>query len=814
MTTPDRPDEERAPSVDPARASPEDVVRGDTIRVGDIQQSEGVAIGANARATAIKYVFQVFGQGPSGPAFISIGLIMLLGLTSLLLAISVSVPTPSPYLGPLALVFGTSGVGLGIVQYRLSRPPPQLERNRVPLLRRVRRWVSDQLDAAFAGVLRIELNLVACPDALVQPYEDQEPAPTTHAPLPPGISRRFDESSGSLLILGNPGSGKTTLLLELARDLIARAEQDVQMPIPVVFKLSSWDAPQWQNQSPSLFEWLVHELDNQYEVARDLARALIADDQLLPLLDGLDDVRTLERREACAQAINVFHREHHLTRLVVTCRSAEYADLVTRLRLDDAIEVQPPTEGQIDAYLDYLGAPLAGLRAAVTADAALRELVSTPLILAILAQIYRDAPATPLVAESGEGSTDTAALYRRLFSAYIDQMMNRRTSVSFDRTRTMDWLVTLARGMLQNAQQVFLIERLQPNWLETTRDRVSYVLLDRAGGGLIVALAVGLIAGISYGLSFGLGTEWRSGLFTGLANGARFGLVAGLVIALLGRTSESLGQVSTRYGSLLRRAMLGTLVFGTLGGLFALVYLQWLASLLRVSIILTVRDVLADVLFFALVGALGGALVYGPNLGPRIVRVVENRLWSWSRGLPVAVAVGIAVALVSIQVYGHSVWLVFGLVYGLSVWILLGLIAGEVESVARPNQGIRRSARSATRVGLAVGLVSGLGGIFGGLAIGEPRFGLAYGLSSAALVGLFGAIVSGLYACLSHIALRLVLWRSGTFPWDVEAFLDDAAQRILLRRAGGGYTFIHRLLLEYIAGLPRSTDTHEHGADP
>jgi len=125
-----------------------------------------------------------------------------------------------------------------------------------------------------------------------------------------------------------------------------------------------------------------------YEVPRDLARALIADDQLLPLLGGLDNVRTLERREACAQAINVFHPEHPLTRLT---------DLVTRLRLDDAIEVQPPTAGQIDAYLDYLGAPLAGLCAAATA-AALRELVSTPLILAILAQIYLDAPATPLVA--------------------------------------------------------------------------------------------------------------------------------------------------------------------------------------------------------------------------------------------------------------------------------------------------------------------------------------------------------------------------------------------------------------------------------
>lgn len=50
----------------------------------------------------------------------------------------------------------------------------------------------------------------------------------------------FDEVGGALLILGAPGTGKTTLLLELARDLLDRAEHDPTHPIPVVFPLSSW----------------------------------------------------------------------------------------------------------------------------------------------------------------------------------------------------------------------------------------------------------------------------------------------------------------------------------------------------------------------------------------------------------------------------------------------------------------------------------------------------------------------------------------------------------------------------------------------
>ena len=39
------------------------------------------------------------------------------------------------------------------------------------------------------------------------------------------------------LVMGPSGSGKTTLLLELARDLLSRAEQDLTHPIPVVFNL-------------------------------------------------------------------------------------------------------------------------------------------------------------------------------------------------------------------------------------------------------------------------------------------------------------------------------------------------------------------------------------------------------------------------------------------------------------------------------------------------------------------------------------------------------------------------------------------------
>ncbi len=44
-------------------------------------------------------------------------------------------------------------------------------------------------------------------------------------------------------------------------------------------------------------------------------------------------------------------------------------------------------------------------------------------------------------------------------------------------------------------------------------------------------------------------------------------------------------------------------------------------------------------------------------------------------------------------------------------------------------------------------------------------------------------------------------------PFRLVPFLDYAIERILLRRVGGGYMFVHRTLLEYFAGLETERGT-------
>ncbi len=49
--------------------------------------------------------------------------------------------------------------------------------------------------------------------------------------------------------------------------------------------------------------------------------------------------------------------------------------------------------------------------------------------------------------------------------------------------------------------------------------------------------------------------------------------------------------------------------------------------------------------------------------------------------------------------------------------------------------------------------------------------------------------------------LRWYLWHAGYISWNYAGFLDYAAERILLRKVGGGYMFAHRLLLDYFSSL-------------
>ncbi len=223
---------------------------------------------------------------------------------------------------------------------------PLSGQNRQRLIAKVRTfWITGFLEQSLHGAALIALGLQSQPDVLANPWRLvlQQADQSTHL-LAAGthITQVFDEELGELLILGEPGAGKTTLLLELARDLLSRAERDESLPVPLVFPLSSWAV-----KRQPLADWLVEEMNTKYQVPRQLGRSWVNTDQVLLLLDGLDEVDSTYRA-ACVDAINTYRSEHGLMPLVVCSRSADYLELKKRLLLQSAVTVQPLTEKQID----------------------------------------------------------------------------------------------------------------------------------------------------------------------------------------------------------------------------------------------------------------------------------------------------------------------------------------------------------------------------------------------------------------------------------------------------------------------------------
>ena len=253
-------------------------------------------------------------------------------------------------------------------------------RARVVLLDRMHRyWVRGVLEQSLYQEARLELGMTVTVDA-PHPWDVVAASPDGSSRVVPAgttMAEVFDELDKTMLVLGAPGSGKTTMMLELARELLQRAGTDAAHPIPVVLTLSSWAL------SPEpLGDWIVHELATRYQIPTAQARLWLHADQLIPLLDGLDEVAE-KHQQACVAAINDFRAERGATRLLACCRTTDYERLREPLRTYGTLTIQPLTREKVEDFLARAGQPVAAVRAALTADSLLWELIQSPLLLSI-----------------------------------------------------------------------------------------------------------------------------------------------------------------------------------------------------------------------------------------------------------------------------------------------------------------------------------------------------------------------------------------------------------------------------------------------
>ncbi len=590
-----------------------------------------------------------------------------------------------------------------------------IHRNRQALLNKVHRfWIEGVLERSLHGQVLLTLGLEDRPDAIAPPWQITyaSPGQSPH-PLPNGTqaSHIFNAigEGRTLLILGEPGSGKTTTLLSLARDLLERAHHP-QQRLPVIFNLSSW-------LNEPLERWLVKELNSKYQVPKAMGSRWIEEQQLVLLLDGLDEVAT-ERRAGCVTALNQFHRDYS-PEMVVCSRIGDYETLPQKLQFQAALYLRPLTDQQILTYLNRPDRGLTGLKFLLEKDAAvqdanrsLRSLARSPLILNIMVLTYEGVSPQEILPQEIAAANTPTHYQQQLFDAYIQRMLEHHPHPDYRPEQIKDWLTALGQRMVATSQTVFLIERIQPDWLDPNQRRI-YV--------------VGL---------------WCS--FFAIAT-----LIGSQVLAL---------------DRLFLAVLLGSLICSRIFGISRITpteTLRWSWRKARNNLLL--------------------GLTLGPLLG-------------WCLKVGFGLMFGSRSCLLSGScLANHSlIGLSFGATLGLTFGLIRGLSGKRIGKTSRPNAGIWQSARNSAVFALVAMVTLYIPGFF--LGNTKATFWAATGLA-------FGFSAGGGEALIKHILLRLILTLSGTTPWNYSKFLDHATASIFLQKVGGGYLFIHRLLLEHFAAL-------------
>ena len=521
------------------------------------------------------------------------------------------------------------------------------------------------------------------------------------------IQEVFERSDiqGRLLILGRPGSGKTTTLLDLAKSLLLKVE-DPEEPIPVIINLSTWASKQ-----ESILDWLAEEIKVKYGLRPDIGKKWLQEQKLLPLLDGLDEVKSTHQR-ACVEAINCWITSSDTgalsNRVVVCSRIEEYEQINLSLNLNGAIRLTELTEEQIKDYLEKLDKK--HLWSQIKQNHELNDLIRAPLFLSML--VVTD-QAYPNMFQSFQKTSNAQFI---LINLYTEEMLSRIEFYTAQKVRS--WLIWLAQNLEKDEQTEFLIEKIQPNLLQSEKSYEQYLRRVRR----IIALVYGLMSGLSGGLIIAP----VYGLMSGLLGGLIVGLTVVVIYESGARTDTDWlggGPDEIRLNEYITSAWTqtaGQVLSGITYGLFA-------------GVVLGVIGGAVGGICGLIVGLIYGLVGWGSS------DFVDSLIGVLRLGLMVGTVSGLMV----------------GLIGGLSENLSDKLIGSEIEQRTFVNQGIWKSLESSLALALSGGLI---GGLLGGLTcelIGGLNSGLIGGAVAGLTVGLSCGLLGGLGDCFETPRLTL-----------------------------------------------------------
>jgi hypothetical protein len=543
-----------------------------------------------------------------------------------------------------------------------------------------------------------------------------------------------DSVERRLVLLGRPGAGKTTQLLHLAEAMLDRIHADSTAPTPIYLPLSigEWEDIVLESLKaasrslPRAVKWFAEQIASNYQVPKRKVLDWLSANPcpIVLLLDGLDEIASIEERKRCVRALSQARRLTHAG-MVVACRTDDYTAIGEILNFGSAIDIMPINGTDIDEYLGAAGADLESLRYATASDDVLKKLLDTPLMLNVAAMAYKD--------REVESDLLIGSLARRrdqLWQTYVTEMLKRRRNPqqestgnpTFTAERTEHYLKFLAETMARNSYQEFNPRYLNWRWLPDS---------------------------------------WRMTILS---------LTAMRALLVCGLLDLAIWSFCTSAGGSILSGVVG-IVFGTVS---------------------------------AIVGA---ALLIG-NASESAV----SWKWSWPYALKIVVSsffcgVGVAICLM----LGGPPIVVFGCLWGLYAGLILASVAGWRPIVERTKVRIELSpwllclARVTT---LSLCLLSAIWML---PLAREHHIGFRSTPVAVAGMSCVGFAVAAAFFSveiwLDHCLSRLVVAYLKLLPIRIKGFLAHADERILLRRVGVHYRFLHLTLRDHLSGIHAAAES-------
>jgi transcriptional regulator with XRE-family HTH domain len=694
-------------------------------------------------------------------------------------------------------------------------PRDELDRAADKLARQVRdRWLREEENRRINDPFPLPLRWELADADLTDHWEgicNAAPGETS-GPLPLAADlEKIAETyrmipSGRLVVLGRAGSGKTILALRFVLGYLRSRDSSTE-PVPVTFSLGSWDPT-----AITLRDWLVNLLLRDYpDLAAPAAShatqaaALVAEERILPVLDGFDEIAAGLRGQAL-EALNATS-----LRLLLTSRHDEYAQAAAQTRaltraagveLADLTHIDlanylPRTSGRSGPAADHgeaatVWAPVLQQLADdpdARANVSLTAALSTPLMVALARAVYSDRRGRdPRELLDARRFPDRETIEGHLLASFVPTVYRHRPAPlhggsghqrlgNWDADHARHWLGCLARHLDRadgRNDGELAWWRLGGQLRRSTR-----VLAVVVAAALATALIDGLfmlpLDVITSGFAFGVKSGLLDGLLTGPPVGIAFGLIYALVnvhdraapepsrvqLRLLGRRGAARGA-ERRAGTWGGAGFLGGLAVG-IGYGPARTLAVWLLYGIQASAGLVIDITLTNMLLFGLIFGVAG------GLGLVLVTIMEQPVDTGTAATPVSLlATNRAAAVRQVLITAPML----AVMIGVGGWFIVSLL--------QPLLGPLIWSLSS---GLMIGVIGGLTGS------------VCYVLAFTAW---------GQWLVLARVALPL----AGRLPWTPLAFLDGAYQRGVLRQAGAVYQFRHTRLQHHLSHTHHLSHAH------